>query len=152
MTAQSNLLVAMGRPNEIAWIVPATPPQSGRYLVSTRARRGYARGAKWADRIALQYDKLQHRADALMQCDAHRAALVRAANAGELPAGDQLTSLDAALWAVRRQNHLARGFLRDLTEYNMAIANYAILTLPESVSGEQLAGKLAIPRSTVRDS
>jgi hypothetical protein len=63
-----------------------------------------------------------------------------------------MSPLDRVLWALERENQLARGFLQDLTEYNMAIANYALLTLPETVSGDQLAGKLAIARSTVRDS
>ena len=155
LSAQANLMQALGRPLEGAWVLPATPPQAGRYIVSTRARRGHSRGAKWAERMALEYDKLQHRADAVMQCDASRAELLRLArqnNAAHDTADERMTPLDRVLWAVSRQNQQTRGFLHDLTEYNRAIANYALLTLPENVSGDQLAGKLAINRSTVRDS
>ncbi len=155
LSAQADLMQTLGRPLEGVWVLPATPPQAGRYLVSIRARRGYSRGAKWAERMALEYDKLQHRADAVMQCDAHRSELLRVArqnNAVHDTADARMTPLDRVLWAVSRQNQQTRGFLHDLTEYNRAIANYALLTLPENVSGDQLAGKLAINRSTVRDS
>jgi hypothetical protein len=154
MTSQADLMQVLGRSQDANWIVPSTPPQAGRYQVAIRARRGYARGAKWAEKLGLQYDKLHHRADALMQADAHRSELLRTARQpdGQVGLDDQMSPLDRVLWALERENQLARGFLQDLTEYNMAIANYAILTLPETVSGDQLAGKLAIARSTVRDS
>jgi hypothetical protein len=152
MASQSELMQTIGRTGN--WILPSTPPQSGRYVVAIQARRGHARGAKWAERLGLEYDKLQHRADALMQADAHRAEMLRLARQpdGQPAPDDRMSPLDRVLWALTRENQLARGFLRDLTEYNMAIANYAILTLPETVSGEKLAGKLAIARSTMRDS
>ncbi len=152
--AQARLAEASGRPANAAWVLPATPPQSGRYVVSVRARRGFAQGSQWAERIALEYDKLQHRGDALMQADAHRVELLAEITefGAERQAGERLTMVDKVLWSIHRQNQIARGFLRDLTEYNMAIANYALLSLPEAVSGEQLAAKLAIPRSTIRES
>lgn len=154
MTAQARLFDVLGRPAGSAWLLPATAPQSGRYVVSIKARRGFAQGARWAERIALEYDKLQHRGDALMQADAHRMQLLAEINefGAERPADQRLTMVDKVLWSIHRQNQIGRGFLRDLTEYNMAIANYAILSQPETVSGEQLAAKLAIPRSTIRES
>jgi hypothetical protein len=154
MTAQARLVEVLGRPVDANWLLPATPPQSGRYVVSIKARRGFAQGTRWAERIALEYDKLQHRGDALMQADAHRMQLLAEINefGADRSAGERFTMVDKVLWAIHRQNQLGRGFLRDLTEYNMAIANYAILSQPETVSGEQLAAKLAIPRSTIRES
>ncbi len=146
---------ALGRPLDGAWILPATPPQAGRYMVSIRARRGHSEATKVAERLALEYDKLQHRADAVMQCDAHRAELVRLASQNDAvhdTADNRMSPLDRVLWAVNRQNQQTRGFLSDLTEYNRAIARYALMTLPAGVPGDQLARKLAINRSTVRDS
>jgi hypothetical protein len=154
MTAQARLIEVLGRPADANWLLPATPPQSGRYVVSIKARRGFAQGSRWAERIALEYDKLQHRGDALMQADAHRMQLLAEVNefGPDRSAGERMTMVDKVLWSIHRQNQIGRGFLRDLTEYNMAIANYAILSQPETVSGEQLAAKLAIPRSTIRES
>ncbi len=103
--------------------------------------------------MALEYDKLQHRADAVIQSDAHRSELVRQARSRQAGAADdQLTPLDRVVWAVRRQNRQTEGFLEDLTEYNMAIANYVLATAPANLSAEALAGKLTIRRSTLRDS
>ena len=155
LTAQVELTQAIGRPLSGAWVLPATPPQAGRYRVSIRARRGASPGAKWAERLALEYDKLQHRADAVMQCDAHRAELVRLARSTDAvhdTTDNRMSPLDRVLWAVIRQNQQSRGFLNDLTEYNKAIAQYALSALPAGVSADQLAGMLAIDRSTVRDS
>lgn len=154
MAAQFELMRAMGRPLEESWLVPSTPPQSGRYQVSARARHVSPKSGHWADMTALEYERLQNRADAVIQCDALRADLVVQARRNE--SGDatdgHLTALDRAIWATRRQNEQTLNFLEDLTGYNMAIANYAIVTLSPSLPGDELAGKLVIAGSTLRDS
>lgn len=155
IAAQFELTLATGRPLAESWLLPSTPPQSGRYLVSKNAGRGSPRGAHWADMTTLQYEKLSERADAVIQCDAHRAELVlqaRRNESGPHAADDQMTPLDRVIWATGRQNEQTLAFLADLTDYNMAIADYALNTLPETLSGDDLAGKLAIARSTLRDS
>ena len=63
-----------------------------------------------------------------------------------------MTPLDRAIWATHAQNEQTLAFLDALTDYNMAIASYALATLPPTLSGAELAGKLAIARSTLRDS
>lgn len=153
LAAQFDLMQAVGRPSDDSWFLPASAPQSGRYLVSERGRA--SRGAHWAERMAGQYDKLGNRADAVIQCDAERAELVQLARSnqtGENARDGQLTPLDRVVWAVRRQNEQTLAFLSDLTGYNRAIANYVLATQPASLSGDDLAGKLAVERSTLRDS
>jgi hypothetical protein len=151
VAAQFELTQVSGRPLADSWLLPSTPPQSGRYVVAKRSRRG----AHWADVTTLEYDKLRHRADAVIQSDAHRADLVlkaRRNETGASAADDHMTPLDRVIWATQQQNEHTLAFLDDLTQYNMAIANYALITLPPSLSGDELAGKLAIARSTLRDS
>jgi hypothetical protein len=152
LAAQFELTQAAGRPLEGAWLLPSSAPQSGRYLAS--ARNGSTPRAGAADRMAQQYEKLKHRVDAVIQCDADRAELVGLARKNEAGAADdgQLTPLDRVVWAIARQKEQTLAFLRDLTEYNRAIADYVLATQPASLSAEDLAGKLAIERSTLRDS
>jgi hypothetical protein len=156
LAAQFDLTLAAGRPLEGEWLLPSTVPQSGRYQVSARARSGASRGvAHWADMTALEYEKLQHRADAVIQCDALRADLVLRARRNETDGesdDDQMTPLDRAIWATQGQNEQTIAFLDDLTDYNMAIANYVLAMLPATLSGDELAAKLAIARSTLRES
>jgi hypothetical protein len=151
VAAQFELTQVSGRPLADSWLLPSTPPQSGRYVVSKRSRRG----AHWADVTTLEYEKLRHRADAVIQSDAHRAELVleaRQNETGASAADEHMTPLDRVIWATQQQNEHTLAFLDDLTQYNMAIANYALITLPASLSGDEFAGKLAIARSTLRDS
>ena len=42
-------------------------------------------------------------------------------------------------------------FLQDLTAYNVAIAHYALATLPASLSADELVSKLVVGRSTKRE-
>jgi hypothetical protein len=152
LVAQCELTRLVGRPLSGVWLLPTTAPQSGRYQVS---RLGASRGAAWYELMNQQYRKLQHRADAVIQCDAERTDLVRTAREGAADSrasDDQLTLLDRVIWATARQNRQALAFLGDLTEYNRAIARYVLATQPAALSGEELAGKLAIARSTQRDS
>ncbi len=150
--AQVELIEATGGATQ-DWLWPSTPPQAGRYAVSQRAGSEASVRAQRAGRMALEYDKLQHRADAVIQADVHRAELVRQARRRETAAADdQMTALDCVVRAVLRQNQQTLGFLDDLTEYNMAIANYVLATAPANLSAEELAGKLAIRRNTLRDS
>jgi hypothetical protein len=152
LAAQYELTLAAGRPLEGAWLLPASAPQSGRYLAS--ARGGSAAGADRADRMAHQYETLRHRAEAVIQCDAHRAELVQLARENDTAQGaddGQATPLDRVVWAISRQKEQTLAFLHDLTEYNRAIADYVLATQPPNLSAHDLAGKLAIERSTLRD-
>ncbi|HEX5445889.1 MAG TPA: hypothetical protein VFW87_18825, partial [Pirellulales bacterium] len=132
-----------------AWVLPTSAPQSGRYQVSARGSAG--RGAL-AERMSGQYEKLLHRADAVIQCDADRADMVQIARRNETVSGDQMTTLDHCVWAIARQKDQTEAFLSGLTDYNRAIADYVLASQSAALSGEELSGKLAVKRSTLRDS
>jgi hypothetical protein len=152
LTAQFELTQAVGRTLTGAWLLPTTAPQAGRYQVS---QQGAARAPRWANLMQAEHARLQNRADAVIQCDADRAGLVLSARGnqpGEAGADDHLTLLDRVLWAAARQKRQTLAFLRELTEYNRAIAGYVLSTQPATISGKELAAKLAIARSTLRDS
>jgi hypothetical protein len=134
-----NLTQAAGRPLEEAWILPVTPPQSGRYMVAESAR-GAAR--HWADAVTSRHRQLEQRAEAVIRADQERASL---ASSGTASGGG--TPLDAALWAVTRQSTQSLDFLGDLTAYNIAVARYALTTLPPNVSSDELVKKLVIERT-----
>jgi hypothetical protein len=152
LAAQFRLMTATGRPLSGAWLVPSTTPQSGRYHMSARGR---ASAAAAAAKVASAFDKLLDRSQAVVQSDAHRAELTQQARRGETApqtADGRMSPLDRAIWAIERQNRQTLAFLDDLTEYNRAIATYVLATQPASLSATELAGRLAIARSTLRDS
>jgi hypothetical protein len=153
LAAQFQLTQTSGRPLGGPWLLPTSAPQAGRYVVSKRSAASPAT-ARWAEQTKNQYDRLRHRADSVLQCDAHRAELIAAARnpTAQAAADDQLTPLDRVLWAAGRQNEQTLLFLDDLAEYNRAIARYVLATFPQTLSAEELAGRLAIARSTLRDS
>jgi hypothetical protein len=155
--SQFNLTLAAGRQITDSWLVPGTAPQSGRYLVGS-GQTGDSRAKRWAEAVHVQHAMLEDRADAIIQADAHRAAVVSEARRGaQVPAAtdpadaDELTALDAAMWAVERQNEETLAFLGALTQYNIAIANFALIKFPPGISSEELVKKLVIARSTRRD-
>jgi hypothetical protein len=59
----------------------------------------------------------------------------------------ELTSLDRAIWAIDHQSRQTQAFLRNLTEYNIAIARYALTHLPANIPSDELVKKLVIVRN-----
>lgn len=148
LAAEFELTTAAGRRLEEPWLLPNTPPQSGRYLVPTTSRASAIRRA--GDLVRLQHAKLEERADGVIQADVHRAALVDASR-NDRASDDEPMPLDVALRAVARQNQETLAFLHDLTEYNVAIARFALAAWPPGISDDELVKRLVIARSTRRD-
>ncbi|MEX0979070.1 MAG: hypothetical protein WDZ48_09475, partial [Pirellulales bacterium] len=114
LAAQIELTLATGQPLEKAWLLPSTAPQSGRYQVSKRVQQDSLRGAQLAARLALEYDRLGHRANAVIQCDVLRAELVLQARRNETDresTDSQMTPLDRVIWATSRQTEQTLAFL-----------------------------------------
>jgi hypothetical protein len=159
LAAEFELTEAVGRRFDDPWLLPSTPPQSGRYLVAVNNRsfRG-AMSPRLGELVRLQHEKLEERADGVIQADVQRAALMTESRRSE-PAdtanraadADDPMPLDVALRAVARQNQETLAFLHDLTEYNMAIARFALAVWPSGISNDELVKKLVIARSTRRD-
>ena len=99
-------------------------------------------------------ERLAERADAVVQADVNRAQFTDAARQharGEAGSADEPMRLDSVLRAASRQNRETLAFLQELTEYNKAIARFALVTWPENTAHDQLVKKLVIARSTRRD-
>jgi hypothetical protein len=147
-----DLTQAAGRRLEEAWLLPATPPQSGRYVV---AAEGALSGAaqRGAEMIGLRHGELELRADAVIRSDELRATLgagARGAVDADTPAGSmplELSALDQVVWAVARQAEHTLEFLSGLTEYNVAIARYVLATAPPGVAADELLKRLVIART-----
>ena len=142
--AEFQLTQAARQRLEDPWLLPATSPQAGRYVVAERDTGAALRAGQ---AVLTRHEELQLRADAVLHADKLRAS-VGAGNAqlaGEPPG--EPTSLDRAIWAIDHQSRQTTAFLHGLTEYNVAIARYALARLPAAIPSEQLVKKLVIVRS-----
>jgi hypothetical protein len=150
--SEFQLTQAAGRRLEEVWLLPTTPPQSGRYVV---AANGGLQPAvrRLAQAVALRHEELELRTDAVIRCDQLRAesgSNARAASGGQAPAASaagELSALDRVVWAVVRQAEETLVFLNSLTEYNLAIARYVLATTPPGTSNEDLVRRLVIART-----
>jgi hypothetical protein len=150
-----NLTVAANRRLDAPWLLPTTAPQSGRYVLSQTALRAHSAARRWAIAIRAGHSLLEQRTDAVLQADVLRAGLVNETRRGaefKADAADEPMRLDSTLWSIARENRELLDFLGALTSYNIAIANYALATLPAGVSNDELVKQLVVPRSTRRDS
>lgn len=155
IAAEFDLTQAARRNLDGPWLLPATVPQGGRYIVSAgRPRRVDPRALHWGEVVRVSHERLAERADAIVQADVNRAQLTDGARQharGEAGSADEPMRLDSVLRAVSRQNRETLAFLQELTEYNKAIARFALVTWPEGTANDQLVKKLVIARSTRRD-
>jgi len=158
LAAEFELTEVTHRPLDQPWLVPATSPQTGRYLVATgRSARQHPAAQNWSSAVRRLYETLENRADAVLQADRHRAAMVNETRRGALAEDegvvvpDEPMRLDGTLRAIQRQHRETLAFLGELTSYNLAITQYALLYLPPSVSNEDLLKMLVISRSTRRE-
>jgi hypothetical protein len=140
LLAEFHLTQVAGRPLEEPWILPATPPQSGRYIVADKLG-GPAQ--HWAAAVTMRHGQLEQRAQAVIHADEQRAGLASGGNTQP----SNTSPLDGALWSVTQQRARSLDFLRDLTEYNIAIARYALATLPPNIPSDELIKKLVIERT-----
>lgn len=139
--AEFELTRTAGAAVDGVWLLASTPPHAGRYelkydaLPKEVARRWQVQ--RLASTIPLLHDELQDHAHAIVLADASRAA----ATADRQPSPETVVR---ALHAARRQSSESLAFLRTLTTYNLAIADYVIVLLPATTSGDKLASTLVL--------
>jgi hypothetical protein len=132
-----------GRALDGPWVVPATAPHAGQYLLKLDAQRPEVVKQPAMQRLAAAVpalsDALREQAAAVVEADSVRAATTTAY---------QLSgrNIDQLLTTVRSQTVETFAFLQMLTAYNQAIAEYALTVLPSAISGEQLVQTLVIIR------
>lgn len=132
-----------GRALDGPWLLPATAPHAGQYLLKLEAQRPEVVKLPAMQRLAAAVpalnDGLREQAATVVEADSVRAA---ATTAYRLSGKD----LDPLLAAVRSQTVETLAFLRMLTAYNQAIAEYAVTVLPPAIPGDQLVQTLVILR------
>jgi hypothetical protein len=139
--AQCLLAGQTGTLADPAWPIAVTPPHSGTYLLKLESQpRNLA--ASWpvrrlAARIPALGESVQQRAAAVIEADSARCSTVEAYRA----AG---TSIEPVLQSIRQQADQTTEFLETLTDYNIAIANYAMAVLPPGTPPEKLAVTLVV--------
>ena len=141
LDAQFELARRANRPLDWPWLLPATIPRSDPFLLDLEAQpRELAESwpvRRLAAVIPALAEGLGDRAAAVVQADAARAAATSAYREGREPIVPALDSID-------RQGDETLAFLAVLTEYNQAIAEYALAVLPPTVPGDQLAQRLGV--------
>jgi hypothetical protein len=136
--AEFALAQASGAALDRDWPLPTTVPHAGRY----RAPESHLvhRAASYsADRLPPMASALQELAAAVVFGDAARAEAAAVASGD--PAG-----VNSAVNRVLDELDDTEAFLRAQTDYNLAIANYALRTLPAGAPADQLLSRLVIAR------
>ena len=139
--AQFTLASRMGRTSDRIWPMAGTIPHSGRYLLKldTQPRR---LAESWPLRrlaavIPGLAQSVQQHATAVVEADAIRAGAVADYR-------DDGQSIEPALECIVRQTTQTRAFLQALTDYNRAIAEYALTVLPPEIPSETLVRTLVV--------
>ncbi|NQT16643.1 MAG: hypothetical protein HQ582_28045, partial [Planctomycetes bacterium] len=143
LEAQFQLTRRAGRPLESSWLLPATIPHASHVKLKLDAQPKELAESWPVRRLAAAipaFSKgLQERADAVARADDSRASAIEAYRAGRQPIAPVLAS-------IARQTEETFTFLETLTQYNEAIADYALRVLPSTIRGEQLASALVVIR------
>ena len=139
--AQFDLALQTGGVADSVWPLASTPPHSGRYLLKLEAQpKSIAQSwpmRRLAAMIPALGDSVQQHATAVIESDAARAAATEKYRAGG-------ASLDSVLESVAEQTEQTVAFLETLTDYNRAIADYALAVLPPAAPAEKLASALVV--------
>ena len=85
--------------------------------------------------IPVLSENVRQRAGAVVEADNARAAAATSSPSGGAP-------IEPVLAGVGRATGQTFAFLRALTAYNRAIAEYALAVLPRDISGDELARAL----------
>jgi hypothetical protein len=138
LVAEWELAMLTGGNAQEPWPLPTTIPHAGRYrLPIHHENMGAARLS--ADSLLPLEAALQERAAAVVFADAARAEASH-------PRAGVSADLNLALQRVYRQVRASEAFLRTQTDYNRAIADFTLRTIPPSAPVEQLVSRLVIPR------
>jgi hypothetical protein len=143
LRAQFDLTERAGRPLESAWLLPATPPHAGPYLLNLESRPRQV-AASWPVRrlaasVPALHEALQRRAASVVAADLARAGAAAAYQSGT-------GTIDRLLPAIAAQTRETLAFLDALGRYNQAIADYVLAVVPPSLPADQLLQTLVVVR------
>ncbi len=139
LEAQFDLAIRIGRETDQAWPIPSTAPHCGRYVPKIAPTPGRLAESWRMRRLAAMIpglgESLLQRAGAVVHADAARATA-----AASPPGGPPI---EPVLACIGRETAQTFAFLRTLTAYNRAIAEYALTVLPPDAPPDELAALLA---------
>jgi len=131
----------VGAPLENTWLLPSTTPHAGRYRLALQqlspAISGQIRVQRLAAAIPLLHDEMEELAASIVQADSARAA----ATADGQP---RPSSIQNAMLATQQQNAATMTFLKTVTAYNLAIADYALAVMGPGVPSQRLVEVLVV--------
>jgi len=132
LDAQFRLANALGRPLEERWPLPTTAPIANAYTKAEPAKDALA-----ARRIGIGHELVMDRSGAVVMADRARA----------LASTDprDWRHLDTAVTSVANQMGHTLAFLRALTAYNSAIADFALGKLPAGAPASTIMEELGQP-------
>ena len=139
--SQFDLTRRVGRPTDGNWLLPTTAPHAGSYDLKLAVQSPQL-VQSWPLRRAAAmvpglHQNLAECATAVVRADAARAAATADYQAGRRPLGDVLASVDD-------QTRQTLAFLQTLSDYNQAIADYALAVLPPNLPPEKLVQTLVL--------
>jgi hypothetical protein len=141
LEAQSDLAGRTGAAMASTWPLAATPPHAGKYLLNLESQpRNLATSwsiRRLATRIPSLGDSVAQHAAAVVEADAARADAIAQYSASA-------ASIEPVLENIRRQTDQTDAFLTAITEYNLAIADYALAIMPSDTPADKLAAALVV--------
>jgi hypothetical protein len=137
--ADYELATHMGQAENTVYPPPKTTPYCGPYRLNLESLSPEI-VQTWPVRrlsavIPKLYKTLEHRAASLVQADGLRAKYTERYGKGEIPS-------DQVLDAINRQGEETLAFLTTLTDYNQAIAQFAVAVLPANIPNDTLLAVL----------
>ncbi len=137
--AQFELAARMGNAAVGEWPLPSTPPHSGSYLLRIESPSSLLAQSWPLRRLAATIprltESLRRRATAVVEADAARARAMEAYRT-------EGRSVETAIAWIDRQTDQTLSLLQTSTDYNGAIAEYALTVLPPDITPDQLAATL----------
>jgi hypothetical protein len=126
---------------EKVWPLASTPPHSGSYDLNLSAQPRQLVSSRPMLRLSAAIPVLgvsvQEHADAVVEADAARSAIVESYLAGAKPLG-------SVLQCVSQQTRHTFAFLQTLTDYNRSVAEFALTVLPADIPADKLAAALVV--------
>ncbi len=138
--AQYALALRIGATGDSAWPLASTVPHAGKYLLMVEAQPPAVAQSWPVRRLAATIpglgESVQQHAAAVVESDAARVAAAEKYRAG--------APIDQTIEGVAAQTKLTLALLETLTDYNRAIAEYALTVLPPAVAADKLVPALVL--------
>jgi hypothetical protein len=138
--AQYRLALRIGATGEAAWPLASTVPHGGKYLMMVEGQPQAVAQSWPVRRLAATIPGLA------ASVEQHAASVVES-DAARVDAAEKYRGggpIDAAVEGVTAQTRLTLALLETVTDYNRAIAEYALTILPPDIAADRLVSALVL--------